>query len=183
LLSTLGYGILDQAVNEIKLTDTRSILHHLYTKMHRFLRNDAEGSGISDDLDIALCILDTSTNILTYSGINSCAYYISDRKLIEIKSDSPKAEWDRSANNHFPQEQIKMKIGDTLYLCSDGYTDQFGGKIHKKYQKKRFRDFLLNVQDSPMPEQGDRLYEEFELWREENNEDQTDDILVIGIRI
>jgi hypothetical protein len=44
-------------------------------------------------------------------------------------------------------------------------------------------DFLLNIQDCSMPEQSDRLYEEIEQWREENNEDQTDDILVIGIRI
>jgi len=183
LLSTLGYGILDQAVNEIKLTDTGSILHHLYSRMHRFLRNDSEGTGISDDMDIALCILDTTTNILTYSGIQSCVYRISDGKLTEIKSDLPKAECDRSADYLFPQEKIKMKIGDTIYLCSDGYTDQFGGKNHRKYQKNRFREFLLSAQDIPMTEQGDRLYEEFEQWKEENNEDQTDDILVIGIRI
>ena len=43
-------------------------------------------------------------------------------------------------------------------------------------------NFLLNIQDYSMPEQSDRLYEEIEKWREENNEDQTDDILVIGIR-
>ncbi len=57
LLSTLGYGILDQAVNEIKLTDPSRILFHLYSKIHRFLRNDADETGISDDMDIVLCIL------------------------------------------------------------------------------------------------------------------------------
>lgn len=183
LLSTLGYGILDQAVNEIKLTDTGSILHHLYSKMHRFLKNDSEGSGISDDMDISLCILDTTTNTLTYSGIQSCVYHISDGKLTKIRSDSPKEECDRSADYLFPQEKIKMKLGDTLYLCSDGYTDQFGGKNHRKFQKTRFNELLLSIQDSPMTEQGDLLYEEFEQWKEEKNEDQTDDILVIGIRI
>ena len=75
LLSTLGYGIIDQAVNEIKLTDPSEILHHLYSKVHRFLRRDTEVSGISDDLDIILCILDISTNILSYSGVKNSLYH------------------------------------------------------------------------------------------------------------
>jgi serine phosphatase RsbU (regulator of sigma subunit) len=79
--------------------------------------------------------------------------------------------------------KIQLKISDTIYLCSDGYSDQFGGSHHKKYQKKRFMNFLLNLRDCSMSEQSDRLYQEMEHWREENNEDQTDDILVIGIRI
>ena len=70
-----------------------------------------------------------------------------------------------------------------MYLCSDGFSDQFGGNHHKKYQTVRLKNFLQNLQDCSMPEQSDRLYEEIEKWREENNEDQTDDILVIGIRI
>jgi serine phosphatase RsbU (regulator of sigma subunit) len=70
-----------------------------------------------------------------------------------------------------------------LYLCSDGYADQFGGSNHKKYGRKRLGDFLLHISASPMPEQGDRLYEEIEQWREEKGEDQTDDITIIGIKI
>ena len=69
LLSTLGYGILDQAVNEIKLTDPSYILHHLYSKYTGYLRNDSEGTGISDDMDIVLCILDTRSK---YADIFRC---------------------------------------------------------------------------------------------------------------
>jgi AraC family chitin signaling transcriptional activator len=68
-------------------------------------------------------------------------------------------------------------------MCSDGYSDQFGGKSHKKYLSSRLKNLLKGIQKYSMPEQGDRLYEEIEEWREENHEDQTDDILVIGIRI
>jgi serine phosphatase RsbU (regulator of sigma subunit) len=76
-----------------------------------------------------------------------------------------------------------MNAGDTIYLCSDGYADQFGGKNHKRYQSSRFKCFLQSIREYSMAEQSDRLYEEIEQWRDENNEDQTDDILVIGIRI
>lgn len=183
LLSTLGYGILDQAVNEIRLADPSYILHHLYSKIHRFLRNDTEKTGISDDMDIVLCILDISTNILTYSGVKNPLYHITKGELIEYRANTLPENWNEAGECLFDSEKIQLNTGDTIYLCSDGYADQFGGKNHKKFQRKRLMNFLLNLQICSMPEQCDRLYEEIEHWREENNEDQTDDILVIGIRI
>lgn len=79
--------------------------------------------------------------------------------------------------------KYQLNIFDALYLSSDGYSDQFGGKHHKKYQRKRLMNFLLSLNECSMSEQSDRLYEEIEHWREEKNEDQTDDIMIIGIRI
>jgi len=183
LLSTLGYGILDQAVNEIKLTDPSEILHHLYSKIHRFLRRDTESAGMSDDLDIILCILDIKTNILAFSGVKNPLYHITKDKLVEYRAKNLPENCNEDSECQFSSEKIQLDTGDTIYLCSDGYADQFGGKHHKKYQTATFKDFLQSIQKFSMPEQSDMLYEEIEQWREENNEDQTDDILVIGIRI
>ena len=183
LLSTLGYGILDQAVNEIRLTDPSYILHHLYSKIHRFLRNEADETGMSDDMDIILCILDISTNILTYSGVKNPLYHITKGELIEHRAKNFFRNCNEDGECLFTSERLQLNTGDTIYLCSDGYTDQFGGKYHKKYQTGRFKSFLQSIRDCSLPEQSDMLYEEIEQWREENNEDQTDDILVIGIRI
>jgi serine phosphatase RsbU (regulator of sigma subunit) len=183
LLSTLGYGILDQAVNEIKLTNPSHILYHLYSKIHRYLRNDKDGTGISDDMDIILCILDTRTNILTYSGVKNPLYRVTKGELIEYQAQNEAdLSWEEDGCQ-FSSTIIQLEISDTLYLSSDGFSDQFGGKHHKKYQRVRLKNFLQNLKGCSMPEQSDRLYEEIEKWREVNNEDQTDDILIIGIRI
>jgi serine phosphatase RsbU (regulator of sigma subunit) len=183
LLSTLGYGILDQAVNEIKLTDPSGILRHLYSKIHRFLRRGSEGRGVSDDMDLILCILDISTSMLSYSGVKNPLYRITKGELIEYRPTNSPEYTNNSERAIFSSEVIQLEAGDTIYLCSDGYADQFGGKNHKKYQKVRLKNLLISTQQCSLAEQGDRLYEEFELWREENDEIQTDDILVIGIRI
>jgi serine phosphatase RsbU (regulator of sigma subunit) len=183
LLSTLGYGILDQAVNEIKLTEPSFILHHLYSKIHRFLRKESENTGISDDMDIVLCSLDMRTNTLYYSGVKNSLYCVSNGELIEYQAQNSTDDKCGDGDCQFISTKIQLKISDTIYLCSDGYSDQFGGAHHKKYQKKKFMNFLLNLRDCSMSEQSDRLYEEIEQWKEEKNEDQTDDILVIGIRI
>jgi serine phosphatase RsbU (regulator of sigma subunit) len=183
LLSTLGYGILDQAVNEIKLSDPSYIVHHLYSKIHRFLRNDAEGTGISDDMDIVLCTLNLRTNVLSYSGVKNPLYRITKGELIEYPAQNSTNDNCEDGDCQFISTKIQLEISDTIYLCSDGFSDQFGGKKHKRYQSARLKSYLSSLLDCSMSEQSDRLYQEMEHWRDENNEDQTDDILVIGIRI
>jgi serine phosphatase RsbU (regulator of sigma subunit) len=183
LLSTLGYGILDQAVNEIKLSDPSYIVHHLYSKIHRFLRNDAEGTGISDDMDIVLCTLNLRTNALSYSGVKNPLYRITKGELIEYPAQNSTNDNCEDGDCQFISTKIQLEISDTIYLCSDGFSDQFGGKKHKRYQSARLKSYLRSLLDCSMSEQSDRLYQEMEHWRDENNEDQTDDILVIGIRI
>lgn len=183
LLSTLGFGIIDQAVNEIRLTDPHQILKHLYSKIHRFLRDDENGTSMSDDMDISLCVLDIGSNMLSYAGVVNPLYRITNGELIEYKAKNSKDICIGADYYHFLSDDIKLNVGDTLYIFSDGYCDQFGGKSHKKYQRSRFKSFLLSIQELTLPEQGDRLNEEIEKWRDENNEDQTDDIMVIGVKI
>ena len=151
--------------------------------MHRFLQLDTSTDRLSDDMDIALCTMDTRIDLLTFSGVNHPLYLVSGGELTEYRTRDLSDNRGDYGEYLFTSERIRLEHGDTFYLCSDGYADQFGGKHHKKYQTARFKNFLLNIQGYSMPEQSDRLFEEIERWREENNEDQTDDILVIGIRI
>jgi serine phosphatase RsbU (regulator of sigma subunit) len=183
LLSTIGYGIIDQAVNEIKLTDPSKILYHLYSRILIFLRKDTDEKGISDDMDIILCILDIGTNIMTYAGVKNSLYHITKGEIFECRAKNSPEDSNTDGENLFSSEKIHLNTGDTIYLCSDGYVDQFGGRYHKKYQSGRFKILLTSICENSMPEQSDMLNEEVEKWRDENHEDQTDDILVIGIRI
>jgi serine phosphatase RsbU (regulator of sigma subunit) len=104
-------------------------------------------------------------------------------KIKELKANNMRGGCGEEGDCMFATGTIKVEPGDILYLFSDGFADQFGGKYHKKYQRSRFMEFLGSIRKHSMPEQSDLLYEEFERWREENNEDQTDDIMVIGIRL
>jgi len=183
LLSTIGYGITDQAVNELNITNPPEILQHLYSRVHRFLRWDEEETGLSDDMDIVLCNFDLRTNILAYSSVRIPFYHVRDGKVLEYYPKNYSTNSVENGDFQFLSEKIQLKRGDNIYLCSDGYTDQFGGLSHKKYLRSRFKSFILSIQEFSMPEQNDRLYQEIEQWRENNDEDQTDDILVIGIRV
>jgi len=134
-------------------------------------------------MDILVCILDNGTNILKFSGVRSRFYRVTGGKLTEYRAHSRDENFSDSDERSYTSAAIQLNSSDAIYLSSDGYADQFGGKNHKRFKKEKLKKLLESIQDLTMPEQADKLYEETEQWREENNEDQTDDILVLGIRI
>ena len=81
----------------------------------------------------------------------------------------------------FSNNEIKLTKGDTLYIFSDGYTDQFGGKNGKKFKSRQFKELLISIQHKTMPEQKEILDKTIKEWK--GNLEQVDDILVIGIRV
>lgn len=185
LISTIGYGILDQTVNILGITDPAEALSNLFAGIHRFLRKDSPASGVSDDMAIILCNFDTGSGLLTFAGSGNMVYHVTGGRISGNLSGATIEAIENGGKYGFATKSLKLKMNDALYLCSDGFADQFGGGSHQRYTRKRLREFLLTISSYPMPEQGDMLYEEFEKWRDENNreEDQTDDITVIGIRI
>ena len=73
-----------------------------------------------------------------------------------------------------------MKQDDALYLFSDGYQDQFGGKNLSKYSSRRFRKLLLKIHKLPMKNQKVELETEIDNWK--GNYEQIDDITVMGVK-
>ncbi len=183
LISTIGYGTLDQVVNVKNISDPAEILHNLFSSIHRFLRRNLENNSLHDDMDITMCILDTRNNLLSFAGVGNMIYIISDGNIEEVKSDYYKDDCNIMREYSFTTRKIQLYTGNSLYICSDGYTDQFGGAHRKRYQRSRLKNLLMTIRESPMAEQADILNEEIEKWREQNDEEQTDDISVIGIKI
>jgi X-X-X-Leu-X-X-Gly heptad repeat protein len=185
LISTIGYGILDQTVNILKITDPAEALCNLFSGIHRFLRKDTAVAGVSDDMAIVLCNFDMNTRKLTYAGAGNMIFQVTGGNISGNLSGSISEECFSNGKYSFTNKSLQLNLNDALYICSDGFADQSGGGSHQRYTRRRLRDFLLQISGYPMPEQGDLLYEEFERWRDEKDmdEDQTDDIIVIGIRI
>ena len=179
ILSTISYSITDQAA-ELKSHDPAEMLNYIYSKLHKFLRKDDPFTGLPDDMDIALCTFEQKTGILRYSCVMNPLYIVSGENLTEIR---PGNSTDRNSDSCFVSETAELKPGDSVFIFTDGFTDQFGGSHHKKFTSTRFRELLMRINKLPMAEQKDILYQEITGWREVNDEDQTDDILVIGIRI
>jgi serine phosphatase RsbU (regulator of sigma subunit) len=178
-MSMLGVSLLNEIILNKKIVQPDQILNVLREYIIHSLKQAVQTSGIKDGLDMCVCLIDFESNKMQFAGANNPLWIISDGQLNEIKGDKmPVAIHDNMAP--FTNHIVNLKKGDTLYLFSDGYADQFGGPQQKKILNKNFKMLLQKVQHLPMLEQGAKIDEFFEDWRKEL--EQIDDVCVIGIR-
>jgi serine phosphatase RsbU (regulator of sigma subunit) len=178
-MSMLGVSLLNEIILNKKIIQPDQVLNVLRECIVHSLKQDVQTSGIKDGLDMCVCVIDFESNKIQFAGANNPIWIISGGQLNEIKGDKmPVAIHDNMAP--FTNHTFDLKKGDTFYIFSDGYADQFGGPQQKKILNKNFKMLLQKVQHLPMLEQGAKIDEFFEDWRKEL--EQIDDVCVIGIR-
>ena len=136
---------------------------------------------VYDGMDLALVCYDRKGKYLEYSGAFNPLYLVRNGELIETKAD--KQSIGRSSfktDAEFTNHRIDIKEGDTVYLFSDGYADQFGGEHMKKFKYRNLKETILKIQKESMSQQRAILDDTIEKWR--GDLDQLDDILMIGRR-
>ncbi len=180
-MSLVGANGLNKIVRENKVTKPSEILNELNKYVSESLNHEDSVDAIRDGMDMTLCTVDYKQMKLQYAGANNPLYIIRDDKFIIVKADkfsiSSFDENEKSFTNH----EIDIQKEDVIYVFSDGYADQFGGKKDKKFMYKRFRDLILKSHKKPIDTQKKILNSELNKWM--GNTDQIDDILVIGLRI
>jgi len=181
-MSIVGHNHLEQIVTQNKLDKPAEILDALNRSVSETLRQSNSSDKVKDGMDIAMCAFDRKTQIFEYAGAFNPLYLIRNGELIETKADKfPIGNLKEGENKKFTNHSIPLIKGDTLYVFSDGYADQFGGSAGKKLKYSSFKKMLLQIQHLSMEEQGEYLKKFIEDWQ--SNYEQVDDILVIGTRL
>jgi serine phosphatase RsbU (regulator of sigma subunit) len=186
-MSLIGNTLLNHIVNEKGITDPAEILNQLNKEVNHSLHQTESGSQSRDGMDIALCVFDQplagldGTVCLQFAGANRPLYYVKENVLEEIKADKfPIGGLDYNDLKNFTTQTIMLSKGSTIYISTDGYADQFGVN-NKKLKTKRFKEILLSIQNKSMEEQKAHLDLFIEEWK--GTQEQTDDILVMGIKV
>ena len=191
MMSVMCSNALTKCVKELQLTKPSEILDET-TKIieSRFERSEQL---VLDGMDLALCKLNIVTKELEYAGANNPLWIVHgesasvststsgwSERLLEIKADKqPIGQYDdrKPYTNH----KIQLKEGDSIYIFSDGYIDQFGGPKGKKLKAKAFKKLILSIQDNDLSSQLVLIDNKFEEWKGEI--EQIDDVCVIGVRV
>jgi ligand-binding sensor domain-containing protein/serine phosphatase RsbU (regulator of sigma subunit) len=181
ILSMLGISFLSEIVQKREITCANQVLNELRKQFKYSLRHKGEDGGIDDGMDISLCALDTITNMLQFAGANNPLFLIQNNKLIEIEPDRMPIGFYPNEKPSFTNHEIQLNEGDIFYLFSDGFTDQFGGERGFKYKTANFQKILFQNHNKPMEIQKELLEEELKTWMGKYS--QTDDILVMGVRV
>ena len=178
MMSVICSKSLTKTVQDLNITEPAKILDRAVEELNGyFSRSDIT---INDGMDLALICIDSKHNILTFAGAHNPLYYFKNGKLNIVKADKqPVGAYDY--RQPFTQQEIDLTEIDTLYLFSDGYTDQFGGPRNKKFSKKKFRALLETIQKHDMVDQLEMIKTELENWQ--GQDEQVDDICVAGIKL
>ncbi|MFW5804194.1 MAG: SpoIIE family protein phosphatase [bacterium] len=179
-LSILGMSSLNTIINTMKIQKSHEILNQLRSIIIETLSDQQHT--ISDGMDMSLCIIDTKTNKLEYSGAYNPLYIIRENSIIQLKTDNMPIGNHVRNDNSFTQNHIQLEKKDRIYLFTDGYADQIGGEKLKKLKRVGFREILLDIQKYPLHKQKEELDTFITNWQG-TEEEQTDDITLIGFEI
>lgn len=179
-MSMIGSSLFNQIINERNITTPSLILNELNEGVIQSLKQrDSESH---DGMDIALCSFDLRQQTLEFAGANRPLWIIRNNTIIIYPANKfPIGGLQILHDDNFTNHEIKLEANDTIYIFSDGFADQFGGQLGKKFMTKRFKNELLSIQHLNMQQQENHLKKLFEDWK--GNNEQVDDVLVIGIRI
>ncbi len=180
-MSMLGMAFLNEIVNNTDNLSTDIILNELRKNVKSALRQTGQEGETKDGMDIAICTVDYGSNTLQFSGAFNPLFYVKDKELLLVKGDRMPIGIHQTKEAPFTRHVIDIKKGDTFYIFSDGYVDQFGGPEGKKIKLKRFQEIILENYKKPMDEQKQILDKIFIDWQ--GDQEQIDDVLVIGVRI
>ncbi len=179
-MSMLGISLLNEMVNEYSILKPSEILENMRSRIKATLHQSGKKEDNRDGMDMAICIIDKERYELQFAGANMPLFLIRDSNLAQVSGDrNPISVYKKEKS--FTNKSIRIKRGDLIYVFSDGYIDQIGGVEKKKFLKKNFKDYLLEISDRSLNIQKDLLENRIEEWQ--NGYEQIDDIMVIGLKI
>ncbi|NOZ45504.1 MAG: SpoIIE family protein phosphatase [Chlorobi bacterium] len=179
-MSMLGISFLNEIANNEKYSNAAEILEDLRLHVKTSLKQTGKTDEAKDGMDISFCMIDKANMKLNFAGANNPLYLIRNGNLNIWKGDkNPIGIYLKEKD--FTNHEIEIEKNDIIFMFSDGYVDQFGGTNGGKFKTKRFKEMLIEIQHKTMNEQKQFLEKTMGDWK--GNNEQVDDILVIGIKI
>jgi serine phosphatase RsbU (regulator of sigma subunit)/ligand-binding sensor domain-containing protein len=179
-MSLIGSTILKEVTTDKTVQNASQVLVKLDSRLREML-NKHGATSVSDGMDISIFDYDTSTRRLRLASANRSSYLLHKGEWIEIKGDRRNVGGSELANkSDYTLHEYTIEPGDIIYLFSDGITDQFGGTLGKKIKKSGLLEWLQATHHAPMKDQREYIKQQFKSWKQDH--EQTDDVIVMGIR-
>lgn len=182
-MSLIASQHLNQIVIEEQISDPAKILNELNERVRATLHQKNGQKDSRDGLDIALLAYEPTKHFVAFAGAKRPLYYINNGSLEEIKGDRRfiGSGLHTQENSGFTTHEIALKAPTTFYLTSDGFADQFGGPRDRKFMSSKLKETLFSVSSLPIHQQKAALRQTLDSWMV--GYPQTDDILVMGVRL
>src|SRR5664279_1496971 len=180
-MSSLGISTLDEIITNNSDLKANAVLNILRDKIKTSLHQTGKQGEATDGMDVAFCILHKNKKTLEFSGAYNSLLLFHEGELKEYRADRMPIGIYYGEKESFTNYVINIQKGDTVYLFSDGFADQFGGPKGSKYMKYNLKNLLAEIYFKPMAEQRVILESEFAKWK--GRASQIDDVTILGVRI
>ena len=178
--------ILNEIAKDCKIQSPAQILNRLNATFKDTFYKFNKIEHFHAGLDIGICIVNTTSRKLIYSGAHMSLFYSENGELKEIRGVNRSIGYHRETKrNKKSKEFIDIAIdylpGDAFYITTDGFIDQNGEKDIYPFGVDRFMEIIQNATTISFEEQ------KYEIWNNlieyMGNEEQRDDITLLGIKL
>ncbi len=178
MLTMLGRSTLrDIAIS--KERSAKNILGKLRKRIKELMSLNALNK-MQDGMDISLIVINKNTLMMDFAGAYNSLLMVRNKTLNKIQATRcPIGEYvlELEFESHF----IQLEKGDCIYMLTDGYTSQFGGKENSKIKPSQLNNLILTHHQKPMEEFKEILIDYFQKWKNDN--EQVDDVTFFGFRV
>ena len=181
-MSMLGVSFLNAIVIQEKVDEPHLILNKLRERVKKTLKQEGKEGEAKDGMDVAIVVIDDNKKKLYYAGAYNPVLIYRNDEMHEIKADRMPIGIYIREKESFTLHEFDYQSGDTFYIFSDGFPDQFGGEKGQKFRIKTMKQLIGDIQKKSMAEQKEILNKTIIDWMGDEH-DQIDDMVVVGVRL
>ena len=180
-MSLIGTTLIKDIVIHPDVHNPSDFLYRLDYNIQTTLNRNRETEHANDGMDLIVCEINTETQVARIaSAMRTYVIYRGDEATV-YKGSRSSIGGHATDGKVFETREFQLEKGDTIYMFTDGYADQFGGPAGKKLNLKRLQNILADIHSREMNEQLRVVRENFLLWK--GDMEQTDDVLMIGVKL
>jgi serine phosphatase RsbU (regulator of sigma subunit) len=180
LLLTMVTKFLETIIYEKGITATDTIVQMLQSNINQLFTLNNNSFFTFDSIDIAMISIQCKTNTLSYSGTKIPALIVNSKGITELKGDTNSLGENSQREYNFTKNSVLLQKGDVVYIFTNGYANQFNNKSIR-FMKKNVKKILSQIHSESANVQKHELEKNFYDWK--GDTEQTDDVLIVGIKI
>ena len=180
-MSMLGISFLNEIVIKDNTLQSNEILNKLRKRVKTTLKQEGKFDETKDGMDISLVVIDTKFKKIQFAGAHNQLFFMQNEEIQSYKGDRMPIGIYFKEKESFTNHEFTYNSGDSIYLFSDGYPDQFRGNDKQRFGLNRFKKLLLSINNLPMNEQHKQISYTIERWMVDSV--QIDDMVILGLRL
>jgi sigma-B regulation protein RsbU (phosphoserine phosphatase) len=178
--------ILNQIAKDYKIQSPSQILNTLNATFKDTFYKFNKIEHFHAGLDIGICIVNTTSKKIIYSGAHMSLFSCINGELKEIRGVNRSIGYHRQTKRNrkdkeFTDIVIDYLPGDAFYMTTDGFIDQSGEKDIYPFGVDKFIEIVQNTTTISFDEQKNEIWNS--LIEYMGNEEQRDDITLLGIKL